>query len=133
MTNNTRISGPVDVLAVLDRLIGNARTMAGMTGDPVMRDNLRDGEKARAAVAELIEADREYDRERGEWWGGERYEKDSYGVPGSDFFICLDCQNESGAGILNKGISHEPDCRVAALERAEERRAVALANIGDTK
>lgn len=50
------LSGPVDVLAVLDRLIGNARTIAGMTGDPVMRDNLRDGEKARAAVAGLIEA-----------------------------------------------------------------------------
>lgn len=50
------MSAQIDVLAVLDRLIGNARTMAGMTGDPVMRDNLRDGEKARTAVAELIEA-----------------------------------------------------------------------------
>lgn len=50
------MSATVDVLAVLDRLIGNARTMAGMTGDHVMRDNLRDGEKARAAVAELIAA-----------------------------------------------------------------------------
>ena len=41
---------------MLDRLIGNARTTAGLTGDPRMRDNLRGGEQARAAVAELIEA-----------------------------------------------------------------------------
>lgn len=46
----------VDVLAVMDRLIGNARTMCGLTGDQVMRRNILDGEQARAAMAELIEA-----------------------------------------------------------------------------
>ena len=49
------MNAKVDVLSVLDRLIGNARTTAGLTGDPRMRDNLRDGEQARAAVDELIE------------------------------------------------------------------------------
>lgn len=120
------------VVAVMERLEDYYRRHEVLIG-PVDDAYSVEHKAARLAIAELIEADREYDRERGEWWGGERYEKDSYGVPGSDFFICLDCQNESGAGILNKGISHEPDCRVAALERAEERRAVALANIGDTK
>lgn len=46
----------IDVLAVMDRLIGNTRTMAGLTGDPTMREHLREGEEASAAVAELIEA-----------------------------------------------------------------------------
>lgn len=53
----------VDVLAVIDRLIGNARTMAGLTGDPRMREHLAEGERARAAVAELIEALAPIDRE----------------------------------------------------------------------
>lgn len=46
----------IDVLAVMDRLVGNTRTMAGLTGDPMLRQHLREGEEARAAVAELIEA-----------------------------------------------------------------------------
>ena len=50
------MNAKVDVLSVLDRLIGNARTTAGLTGDPRMRDNLRDGEQARAAVAEVIKS-----------------------------------------------------------------------------
>ncbi|HKY46124.1 MAG TPA: hypothetical protein VJM50_23740 [Pyrinomonadaceae bacterium] len=45
----------VDVLCGIDRLIGNTRTMAGLTGDPRLRDHLREGEQLRAAVAELIE------------------------------------------------------------------------------
>lgn len=50
----------VDVLAVMDRLIGNTRTMAGLTGDTRLRDyHLAEGEKARAAIAELIEAHKE--------------------------------------------------------------------------
>ena len=44
-----------DVLEVMDRLLGNTRTMTGLTGDPAMRSHLLEGEKARAAVAELIE------------------------------------------------------------------------------
>lgn len=50
----------IDVLAVMDRLIGNTRTMTGLTGDPRMREHLSEGEQARAAVAELIAADVEY-------------------------------------------------------------------------
>lgn len=46
----------IDVLAVMDRLIGNTRMVAGMTGDPAVRAHLLEGEQARAAVAELIEA-----------------------------------------------------------------------------
>ena len=45
-----------DVMTALDRLIGNARTMAGLSGDPRMRENLREGEKARATVDKLIQA-----------------------------------------------------------------------------
>lgn len=48
--------GPVDALIAMDRLIGNARTMAGLTGDPAFRLSIEEGEKARAALAELIEA-----------------------------------------------------------------------------
>lgn len=78
------------------------------------------------AVAGLVEADREYDAAL-KGWAGERYEVDSYGVHGSDFDRCLCCDAESGAGILNKGVTHEPDCKVAAIERAERRRTAALA------
>lgn len=46
----------VDVLPVTDRLIGNTRTMAGLTGDPRLRDHLAEGEQARAAIAELLDA-----------------------------------------------------------------------------
>jgi hypothetical protein len=49
------MSTSVDVLAVLDRLVGNTCTMACLSGDPRMRENLRDGVECRAAVAELIE------------------------------------------------------------------------------
>lgn len=52
----------VDPLAVIDRLIGNTRTMADMTGDPRIREHLREGEQARRAVAALL-------AERGELWG----------------------------------------------------------------
>ena len=37
-------------------------------------------------------------------------ETDSYGIPGSDFYICAYCEAESGAGMLNKGIPHESTC-----------------------
>jgi hypothetical protein len=40
-------------------------------------------------------------------------EVDSYGEPGSNFRICSYCQSESGAGWLDKGIPHEPDCILA--------------------
>jgi hypothetical protein len=56
VTAPTNAPQGVDVLAVMDRLIGNARTMAGLSGDPVLRSNVRDAEEARAAVAELLGA-----------------------------------------------------------------------------
>lgn len=46
----------VDLMPVFGRLLGNARTMAGLSGDPVMRANVRDGEAAGLALCELIEA-----------------------------------------------------------------------------
>jgi len=49
---------PFDVLETMARLVGNTRTMAGLSGDPRMREALREGEKARDVVAELIEAAR---------------------------------------------------------------------------
>jgi hypothetical protein len=52
---------------------------------------------------------------------------DNYGVHGSDFHICRLCDRESGAGVLNKGISHESGCplgryeaRVAKRNRTDE-------------
>lgn len=45
----------MDVLVGIDRLIGNTRTMAGLTGDPRLLDHLREGEQIRAAVADLVE------------------------------------------------------------------------------
>ncbi|MGA0588893.1 hypothetical protein ACO2Q2_17490 [Dyella sp. KRB-257] len=122
----------VDVLAVLDAEI----TDLSQTSDAeeVREYGFRQREavlrEARAAVAELIDADREYDMARADWRDGERYDVDSYGIPGSDFFICRYCENESGAGLLNKGVSHEEDCKVAALEHAEARREAALTRIG---
>jgi hypothetical protein len=111
----------VDVLAVMD---ANADRMAklGATGMAYAAD-LRE---ARAAVAELIAADEEYDAADAAW-SGEWYEVDSYGVDGSDFLRCLACDNESGAGLLNKGVTHEADCEVARIQQAEMRRATAIA------
>ena len=40
-------------------------------------------------------------------------EIDSYGEPGSNFRICAYCKSESGAGFLDKGISHESGCILA--------------------
>lgn len=42
--------------------------------------------------------------------------RDDYGVYGSDFYICKLCHAESGAGVLNKGIPHEPGCAVGNAE-----------------
>lgn len=55
------MNGKPGVLAVMGRLIGNTRTMAGLTGDPRMREHLREGEQARAAVERLLAADTQYD------------------------------------------------------------------------
>lgn len=52
--------GRFDLLETMSRLVGNTRTMAGLSGDPRMRDALRDGENARAIVEELIEAAGDY-------------------------------------------------------------------------
>lgn len=56
------MSAPVDVLAVFARAEGQARMVAGLAGDPRARQLLKDLASARAAVAELIEADAEYDK-----------------------------------------------------------------------
>jgi hypothetical protein len=53
---------------------------------------------------------------------GGNLEQDDYGVHGSTFDRCPECECESGAGILNKGIAHEPDCSIgkdfALLDRS---------------
>lgn len=88
-------------------------------------------EKASAAVAELIAADKEYDaaKEAARGFIEDGYESDSYGVYGSDFYRCRACDAESGAGVLNRGVSHDQDCVVGRYEKAEARRAAALSNI----
>jgi len=42
----------------------------------------------------------------------ELLESDDYGVHGSDFYRCPECECESGAGVLNNGIQHEVDCTI---------------------
>jgi hypothetical protein len=41
---------------------------------------------------------------------------DSYGVHGSEFYVCRLCDRESGAGVLNKGIQHPEWCPVGRYE-----------------
>ncbi len=79
-------------------------------------------------VDELIAADVEYDEAAGAATGfiEDGYEEDSYGVPGSAFDRCLACDAESGAGILNKGVSHELGCVRHRYEAAIQRRRAAL-------
>jgi hypothetical protein len=36
--------------------------------------------------------------------------EDDYGVHGSTFYVCPFCEEESGAGVLNKGIAHAAGC-----------------------
>lgn len=130
------MSAPVDVLAAIDRSVEGHEweqkrlVRAGDAEGARLREfALQELRDARAAVAELIEADKEYD-EADTAWHGERYEQDNYGVDGSEFARCLDCENESGAGVLNKGVSHFPGCRVERLEKAITRRTAALARVG---
>lgn len=118
----------VDVLAVMQRCQNQANITARRHGGPFLRQHEMDVSEARAAVAELIEADQAYDDARRKW-SGEKYEGDDYGVLGSDFIRCLCCEGESGAGILNRGVTHEPDCEVAAIECAESRRYAALRRV----
>ena len=40
----------------------------------------------------------------------ELYRSDDYGVDGSTFYACRLCDQESGAGLLNKGVEHKWDC-----------------------
>ncbi|MBB3806377.1 hypothetical protein FHR51_002529 [Xanthomonas arboricola] len=49
------MSAPVDVMDVLDRATGQARTVAGLAGDPHARRLLQDLASTRDAVAELID------------------------------------------------------------------------------
>lgn len=55
------MSAPVDVMEVFARAEGQARMVAGLAGDPRARQLLKDLAAARAAVAELVDADHEYD------------------------------------------------------------------------
>lgn len=57
----------VDVLAVFARAEGQARMVAGLAGDPRARQLLEDLASARAAVAELIEADEAFDLAYVDW------------------------------------------------------------------
>ena len=41
---------------------------------------------------------------------------DSYGVDGSDFKVCLICNNDSGAGVLRKTDWHAKGCPVPRLK-----------------
>jgi hypothetical protein len=71
-----------------------------------LRDNSGGAHRPAAKAADLIErlvAELELNTQ----------EVDSYGEPGSNFRICSYCQSESGAGWLDKGIPHEPDCILA--------------------
>lgn len=54
------MSASVDVLAVLDRASGMARTVAGLSGDPKARKLLQELASTRDAVSELIEASDAY-------------------------------------------------------------------------
>lgn len=49
----------------------------------------------------------------------ELVERDSYDVHGSDFSRCKLCGGESGAGVLNSGIKHDPTCYLAAAPTAQ--------------
>ena len=82
-----------------------------------------------AEVEALVAADLELNRaiEAAGGFVAEGYESESYGVYGSDFERCLACDAESGAGVLNKGVTHEADCVRHRYEVALERRAEALA------
>lgn len=82
-----------------------------------------------AEVEALVAADLELNRaiEAAGGFVEEGYESESYGVYGSDFERCLACDAESGAGVLNKGVTHEADCVRHRYEVALERRAEALA------
>lgn len=119
----------VDVLAVLDNIAEVFPMFASIGGLTYSRPDVRE---ARAALAELIAADKEYDDacEAARGFIDEAYEEDSYGVEGSQFYRCLACDGESGAGLLNKGVTHEPNCVRQRYEQALQRRAAALARIG---
>jgi hypothetical protein len=52
----------------------------------------------------------------------EVYAGDDYGVEGSTFWRCEYCDQESGAGMLNNGITHEPDCIFYRIEKALNRK-----------
>lgn len=48
--------------------------------------------------------------------------EDDCGVQGSNFTLCLICQNESGAGVLRRAGWHAKGCPVPRLKRKYERR-----------
>ncbi|WP_293705990.1 hypothetical protein [Stenotrophomonas sp. UBA7606] len=56
----------VDVLDAITRAEGQARMLAGLAGDPHANRLLKDLAEARAAIAELIEADEEVDEAEAE-------------------------------------------------------------------
>lgn len=130
MDAKTNGADKVDVLAVLDAAAMGAYQCGHMTGDRHF-PGVREYEQARAAVAELIESDKEYDAavEAASGFIEDGYEYDSYGVYGSEFYRCLACEAESGAGVLNEGVQHHPGCVRHRYEQAIERRVAALARV----
>ena len=104
----------------------NARLIAAA---PSMHAELTARRARDAEVEALVAADLELNRaiEAAGGFVEEGYESESYGVYGSDFERCLACDAESGAGVLNKGVTHEADCVRHRYEVALERRAEALA------
>lgn len=88
------MSGPVDVLAVMDAAIDNLQS-AGYIGNTIGM------KESRAAVAELIEADQEYDAARA-----------------------------AHASAHGRGRHHELLGARTRFDAARARREVALANVG---
>ena len=103
--------------------IAGARHIVELALAELTARRARDAE-VEALVAADLELNRATDAAGG--FASDGYEADSYGVYGSDFERCLACGAESGAGVLNKGVTHEADCVRHRYEVAIERRAAAL-------
>ena len=103
MSAQIKDGGPVDVLADLQGVVRIAKAASlGVTGN---KPRIERAEQAIAAVAELVEADREYDA--------------SYAAVG---------ELRDGVSTIGEVVHAE-----AALRRAHSRRATALARVGSAK
>jgi hypothetical protein len=73
-------------------------------------------------MSEQLPSERKLVRERITLYVDELTYRDSYGVHGSDFFVCKICYAESGAGVLNKGIKHKDDCPLGRHVKRKEKK-----------